>query len=65
MSSQLSIQGTAPGPYYVMDNSGSQGARVMSIHGTLRNAQRSTLNTTDALAFDDSGIYTAPPQGEA
>lgn len=65
MSTVLSIQGTSLGPYYVMDNSQTQGARVMSIHGTLRNAQRSTLNTTDALAFDAGVTYTAPPQGEA
>ena len=61
----LSIQGTSPGPYYVMDNSGAQGSRVMAIHGTLREAQRSTLNTTDALAFDAGATYTAPPQGDA
>jgi hypothetical protein len=65
MSTQLSIQGTSPGPYYVMDNSAGQGARVMSIHGTLREAQRATVNTTDALAFDAGATYVPPVQGEA
>jgi hypothetical protein len=60
----LSIQGSAPGPYYVMDNTQGQGARVMSVHGTLRLAQRSTLNTADALALDAGATYTAPPQGD-
>jgi hypothetical protein len=64
MSTELSIQGTTPGPYYVMDNSGLY-PQVCSVHGTLRLAQRSTLCTADALAFDLSGIYTAPPQGDA
>jgi hypothetical protein len=42
----------------------------MSIHGSLGQAQRSTLNTTDALAFDLSGgiytgtvSYTPPEEG--
>jgi hypothetical protein len=65
MATQLSIQGSSPGPYYVMDNSEGQGARVMSVHGTLREAQRSTLNTTDALAFDAGATYVPPVQGEA
>lgn len=61
----LSIQGGAPGPYYVMDNAQGQGARVMSVHATLREAQRATLSTTNALAFDAGATYTAPVQGEA
>jgi hypothetical protein len=61
----LSIQGGAPGPYYVMDNAGAQGARVMSVHATLREAQRATLNTANALAFDAGAAYVAPPQGDA
>jgi hypothetical protein len=65
MSTQLSIQGTSPGPYYVMDNSQVQGARVCSVHGTLREAQWATLNTTDAIAFDAGATYVPPVQGEA
>src|ERR1700720_3981248 len=38
---------------------------VCSIHTSLREAQRSTLNTTAALAFDQAAAYVAPPQGEA
>jgi hypothetical protein len=60
-----SIQGSASGPYYVMDNSQGQGARVCAVYATLREAQRATLNTTDALAFDAGATYTAPPQGDA
>jgi hypothetical protein len=32
---------------------------------TLREAQRATLNTTDALAFDAGATYVPPVQGEA
>jgi hypothetical protein len=48
----------------LVDNSGLC-PRVCSLHGTLREAQRATLNETDALAFDAGATYTAPPQGEA
>jgi hypothetical protein len=64
MSTKLSILGGALGPFYLVDNSGLC-PRVCSLHGTLREAQRATLNETDALAFDAGATYTAPPQGEA
>jgi hypothetical protein len=63
MSTELSILGTT-GPFYLLDNS-QGGARVCAVYGTLREAQRATLNTTDALAFDAGAAYVAPPQGEA
>ena len=64
--SQLTIQGTSPGPYYVTDTSGMYPI-VCSSHTMLREAQRSTLNTTNALAFDAGVAYStlAPAQGEA
>lgn len=65
MSTVLNIQGTSPGPYYVMDNSQTQGARVCGVYGTLHDAQRSMLNTANALAFDDGAPYVPPVQGEA
>jgi hypothetical protein len=64
MSTQLSIQGSGTA-WYVMDNSQTQGPRVCSVHSTLREAQRSTLNTAAAVAFDAGAAYVAPPQGEA
>jgi hypothetical protein len=65
MGTQLSIQGTGSGPFYVVDGSGNYPI-VCSSHSTLILAQRSTLGTAAALAFDQGVAYStlAPAQGQ-